>query len=344
MHTLLENIHKEWRHRYPDTLQASWQHRLSNILQSAWQRTFPNILHPACQPMILAIDRSTNIPKILRAAYCTILVFCLTMVWTCRAGSATAYTFGEVAPGLPKSMSQKAAPWEVSVPPRWSDKIREAWVGLSHSKTYCADFDYFPDGGFRNFYCHLLEFSSYPEMEEFFGEPIFLQGPHRKGFLILDDPYSFGHYNPHFPIFLRKVMVPGSTDSEFRKLTQWIYERYIQNLARIAYATHQKLHSNPVYLSRERARYNRLIAERRLEPYYYEKFYSFLHPNFTDDENPHTSNSFEAVTEDGEYDGNVAKTCVAFWIRRSIDGTEAEFFQGLKLLLIAYDADFLKRR
>jgi hypothetical protein len=39
------------------------------------------------------------------------------------------------------------------------------------------------------------------------------------------------------------------------------------------------------------------------------------------------------VGDDGGHDENVVKTCVGFWIRRSIDGTDGELFAGLTRLL-----------
>jgi len=45
---------------------------------------------------------------------------------------------------------------------------------------------------------------------------------------------------------------------------------------------------------------------------------------------------------DGGHNGNVVKTCIAFWIRRTIDGTANEFYKGLLKLLKTYDPGLLK--
>lgn len=226
----------------------------------------------------------------------------------------------------------------------WDNQVRNAWKKLPKTKSLCPEFDYFPGGGIRNYYCHLKNFSNLPELEEYFGGKVFLKGPHKDGFLILDDRLDFGHYNPEFPVFLRNTMIPASKDKTFRALTQPIYNEYVRPLARTYYATYMKLGSNRVYKVRERIRYKSLIAKKTLEPYYYEKYYSFMEPGFTDDENKHVSSKFQVYPGDEEFEGNVVKTAVLFWIRRSIDKTDTEFFEGLKLLLLTYDADFLKSR
>ncbi|MCC5815383.1 MAG: hypothetical protein JJT78_11550 [Leptospira sp.] len=226
----------------------------------------------------------------------------------------------------------------------WLDKVRYGWAELPHTKSLCPDFDYFPGGGIQNFYCHLKDISSFSEIEKFFGQAIFLSGPHKNGFLILDDDHSFGHYNPEFPKFLKRTMIPGSQDRAFAILTQPIYNEYLRNLARIYYATYLKLQSNQVYLTKERIRYKKLIQQKTLERYYYEKYYSFMETGFTDDENANVSSRFKTYSNDSEFDGNVVKSAVLFWIRRSIDGTDKEFVSGLKVLLLTYDADFIKSR
>ncbi|WCL49444.1 hypothetical protein [Leptospira sp. GIMC2001] len=226
----------------------------------------------------------------------------------------------------------------------WIDKVKFVWRELPNSRTQCTDFDYFPNGGIRNFYCHIKDYSNPLELEKYFGKSIFKSGPHREGFLILNHSHEFGYYDPEFPKFLTKTLIPGANDKTFHFLTQPIYDKFIRNLSRTMYVTYQKLHSNEVFLTKERLRYKKLIEQKTLEPYYYEKFYSFMDYGFTDDPNPNIASHFKIFRDDPEFDGNVVKTCVAFWIRRSIDGTDVNFFEGLKLLLLTYDSEFIKRR
>ena len=46
---------------------------------------------------------------------------------------------------------------------------------------------------------------------------------------------------------------------------------------------------------------------------------------------------FDGTEIDGGYDGNVTKTAVGFWLRRSLDGTEPAFFEALVRLMNTYE-------
>jgi hypothetical protein len=235
-----------------------------------------------------------------------------------------------------------------SVPPLsrdvLKDRIRFAWSELAESKSQCPDYDYFPNGGIQNFYCHLKNFSNLPEVESFFGSPIFLKGPHKEGFLILNSQDEFGYYNPEFPKFLRKYFLPAGKNQTFRDITQPVFDSSVRPLARIMFLTYLKLNSNPVYFTKERIRYRELLESKRLDPFYYEKYYSFLYPNFTDQPDIRIASKFARFQDLNplDYDGNVVKTAVFFWIRRGIDGTDKEFFAGLGELMEIYDQNFIK--
>jgi hypothetical protein len=118
-----------------------------------------------------------------------------------------------------------------------------------------------------------------------------------------------------------------------------MYDEYVAPLARTFFVTRGKLMRNPAYLESETRAYLAMVKAGKLPPMYYEKFFYFMNPSFIEmdgDENYLSRNGF-----DGGWDGNVVKTCVAFWIRRTIDGTAQEFNEGLESLLRAYDGDFL---
>ncbi len=222
----------------------------------------------------------------------------------------------------------------------WLDLVKYTWNQLPISQSTCYRDDAFPNGDMIDFYCHIKEIVQITEIEEFFGQDIFLTGPHLKGALVLDHSSEFGHYNSNFPIFLMRTLIPASKDSGFKTITQPIYNHYIQTLARTFYVTYKKIHSNPIYLSRERIRYNRLRQEKILDPYYFEKYSSFMNPFFSDNEDEKLASKFEVHKGDEIYNENVVKICVGFWIRRSIDGSAKSFFEGLTLLLITYDPQF----
>ncbi len=217
--------------------------------------------------------------------------------------------------------------------------VRAAWRDIGGSRSGCEDYDYFPRGGMRNYYCHIMNFMDFRRFVDLIGMPVFAGGPHTAQELKLDSPNSFGYYNREFVARLHRVVIPGEKDAAFRAATQGTYDGYIRPLARIFYVTYRKLKDNPSYLDREKGEYLRIIRAGNLKPYHYEKYFYFMNPGFIgsrDDESYLVKHGF-----DGGWDGNVVKTCVAFWIRRSIDGTAEEFYTGLEKLMKAYDGGFL---
>jgi hypothetical protein len=218
-------------------------------------------------------------------------------------------------------------------------EVEQAWLGLPASKDDCGQFDYFPDGGMRNFHCHVRATLGYKRIQELAGVAAFRKGPHSREALGLSSSDSFGYYNPAFVRWLGDHLIPGP---RLRAQTQPIYDKVVRPLARTFYAAHRKLHSDAKYLAKEKARYLGLIKRGHVPPGDYERYFFFMNPRFL--HNPDGGFSyFHRRGFDGGVNGNVVKTCVAFWIRRSIDGTDGEFLAGLERLLSAYDARFLER-
>ena len=202
---------------------------------------------------------------------------------------------------------------------------RRAWTALENTGNGCPDlFDYFPNGGIRSVYCHLKTIVDYRRIARTFGKAVFLDGPHTPDALRLDARLDFGRYNPDFVRWLVETAMPAASDPGFRERTQAVYDRFLRPLARTVYTVHEHLFADPAFLKREKATLLRKMADRTLEPYHYEKYYDF------------------ANIEAGPHDANVVKTTVAFWIRRSIDGTEPIFFDGLRKLILTYDSGYLE--
>lgn len=55
------------------------------------------------------------------------------------------------------SSARKEAP----VPAELDSVVRAAWTGIGNSESKCGEYDYFPGGGMRNFYCHLINYIGY---------------------------------------------------------------------------------------------------------------------------------------------------------------------------------------
>jgi hypothetical protein len=217
---------------------------------------------------------------------------------------------------------------------------RYLWQSLpgSQAASGCADYDYFPEGGMRNFYCHLLGLVSPEQFEQLVGVPVFSGGPHHGATLDLENRRSFGRYNPAFVRWLRQSLVPALTSSAVRALGRGAYARAVAPLARIEYVTYQKLLHNPRCLEAERAKYEHALASGPIPDGYMERYYDFMDDGFCGS----PEGDFERRSDDG-WDGNVVKTAVGFWLRRWMDGTQKEFAAALTDFLSAYDPGFLER-
>jgi hypothetical protein len=222
-----------------------------------------------------------------------------------------------------------------------SAKIHDVWISLDKTKNACDEFDYFPEGGMRIFACHLKSLTSLEFLQEASGLVVFKKGPHKGIRLKLDHRHQFGHYNEAFVLWMVEHLVPGAEDASLRKATQAHYDKYVKPLATIFYATWQKAKKHAGCFQREVERYRSLMEQEKLPEMYYERFFFWMNPDFC----THADGGFDYFYKhgfDGGYSGNVVKTCIAFWIRRTIDGTADEFYRGLLKLLKTYDPGLLK--
>lgn len=208
-----------------------------------------------------------------------------------------------------------------------TDTAMELWRNLAKTKNQCPNtFDYYPNGGLRIFYCHLKTFTDLTTLEELAGMPAFLRGPHTQ------EPdfkakYNFGHYNPQFVKWLVEHFIPASQDPIFLKQSQPMYDTYVKPLARTYYATHVRLYKNTSKFREALNDYQNRIKNKQLSDFYADKYFSFAKLN--------------EITK-YNFNGNVVKHSVLFWLRRHIDKTDKLFYRGLNLLLDTYDPLFRK--
>ena len=234
------------------------------------------------------------------------------------------------------------------------DKMEALWHSLPTSKYHCDEFDYFPDGGVRSFWCHLSDVNKLT-LERITGEKMYVSGPHKNGF-DFQNTSDFGRYNPKFVEKMIAISVPNSQDKAFVATTQAIYDKYVQKLARIHYVTYAKLEKDKSCAQKELRLYKKAIpslssdgaqeagqhtmntAIGEFKVGYYERWFYFMNPAFcrTPNEDDLFSNGF-----DGGHNGNVVKSAVGFWLRREMDGTKPIFAKGLKKLLRQYDQKWL---
>lgn len=211
--------------------------------------------------------------------------------------------------------------------------IREVWRGLINTQNQCSGtFDYHPNGGMRIWACHVVSLMTVQALQTLAGVPIFIGGPHdvANDDLKLNEENTYGHYNPAFVTWATENLIPGADDQRFRFNTQRVYDQYVAPLARVFWATSEKAINNPACFEREVERFETLTANGELPFFDYERYFYFMNNDFCDTSDP------DFNRYDNRYDGNVVKTSIAFWIRRSADGTFDEFRAGLEKLIDTY--------
>lgn len=202
----------------------------------------------------------------------------------------------------------------------------------------CAGFDYFPTGGMRSFWCHRPASGTIAALGKLAGVPIFKSGPHPADDLVLTATNDFGHYNPAFVQWLGAHGV-SPRGSAVQRATQASYDSYLRPLAEVFYTTYLKVKSQPACFEREKAAYAAAIAEGRGGEFL-EREYFFMNSEFCSHDGGDMNYFFEHGV-DGKLDGNVVKTTIGFWMRRSMDGTIDEFGAGLGKLIAAYEPELL---
>jgi hypothetical protein len=210
----------------------------------------------------------------------------------------------------------------------------------------CGDYDYFPNGGIQNFWCHRPAGVEVSALQTLAGVNIFVSGPHdAKANTLNLKSDDFGHYNPVFVqwLFNNGVSAHGSV---VQKATQGAYNTNLRPLAEVFWKTYQKINADRACFDRETANYKAAIASHKSAGFI-ERYFYFMNPQFckhgygSDTYSAADDTFYEANGMDGGVDGNVAKTVVGFWMRRSMDGTMAAFGQGLQQLIAAYEPELL---
>jgi hypothetical protein len=221
---------------------------------------------------------------------------------------------------------------------RFEEALR-AWTGPSR----CDDFDYFPHGGIRSFWCHRPESITIAKLRAAAGTEIFLSGPHLHDELRVEERYDFGHYDPAFVRWLVDELAPSPRGSALQIATQREFDMAARPLVEVFWKTHLKIERDRACFANEKALYEAAMKARRLPADYYERWFFFMNPYFCDraarglkDDQFYFDNAF-----DGGVDGNVTKTVVGFWLRRAIDGTIGTFAEGLKNVVTSYGPEIL---
>jgi hypothetical protein len=239
--------------------------------------------------------------------------------------------------------SGSSSGWEV-FEDSLESKLFEATLDRWSPTSRCPDYDYFPRGGIQNFWCHRPEDLELASIRALAGVDIFAAGPHKKDGLSLAVPHDFGRYNPAFVRWLVDRAAPAGRDTAARRATQAAYEANLRPLAEILWKVHEKATADAACFERERRQYEALLRARALPRDHHERWFFFMNPFFCSNLpsiNSMGSSFFYESAFDAGVNGNVTKTAVGFWIRRSIDGTRDTFAEGLRKLLASYQPSLL---
>jgi hypothetical protein len=228
--------------------------------------------------------------------------------------------------------------------------------------------------GFRYLYCLVRNVISVPKLEAIAERRIFLpDGPHSKG-LNLADESRFGHYDERFLDWLDGYLIPADAGNVRANVTKLVYESYIGPTARALYRTHEVLFADP-------AKYQAFVQDyAALKKQFFQKnggigsFESNPTPfadiraayqarlaqpaaERTKDQRGATSNGlffeerFKWLSDYVFRKYHTQRQCcepwylasnsAGFWVRRSIDGTEAKIFTLVKKVLATFEPTVL---
>ncbi len=184
-----------------------------------------------------------------------------------------------------------------------------------------------PESGIRGKYEIARKQVSLNFMEQLVGHPVFLKGPHQEE--VDFNSGSFGYYNPQFLERLKPILGEALQNKLFVENTRTLYDEELKQYLRT------------FFLSYNVAANRTDIMESYLKHIEHGDHKSFSGPSF------YLQEAFRDFAESAEENGyNVYEgfTCPGFWIRRSIDGTESQFYNLLLLVMETYDADFLEQQ
>jgi energy-coupling factor transporter ATP-binding protein EcfA2 len=258
-----------------------------------------------------------------------------------------------------------------------------AKVELLVPSLVCADADCMqsklqPDGfdcqtvwdyGFRYLYCSIRGVIGIPKLQAISGLSIFLPGGPHEHELNLGDPARFGHYNPKFLAWADHYLIPDASDTWSKQIFARVYTAYIGTIARALYHAHEVMfvdakgyqdflgryqaakkaykgndgyfESNPMPLETLKARYLAHIASQGTASKVGDGSTKGMTASEVLQEDMRFASDYLADKGDNWYVANVA---AGFWVRRSIDGSEAQMFRMLQKLLGTFEPAVLNTK
>ncbi|MGN7611053.1 hypothetical protein ACQZV8_03100 [Magnetococcales bacterium HHB-1] len=181
-----------------------------------------------------------------------------------------------------------------------------------------------PEQGLRGLY---LRFGFRPGLlEPLVGLPLYVHGPHMGGEINFFSQ-TFGYHNRPFILRLEVLFNQILNHTLLRDRVEGFYQQHLARIAHAYYAVYKIFFKEK---NRDRIeaiikKYQQQISEKNTDPkafgnYPYEEFFEVAHK----------------LEKEG-YDGYEAMTAGSFWIRRTIDGTDKDWFRLLKRVLEKID-------
>ncbi len=198
-----------------------------------------------------------------------------------------------------------------------------------------------PESGIRGRYQIAKKVMSVAILESIVGEKVFLNKTHQQG-ISYTNATEFGHYNPDFLLKLHKILTQIFNNKVLVANIQPFYNNELKQYLRTFFLSYQPAANNQAVIDGYLSIIDKTKPSSNTDSSLISQGSSskitpslFLQESFRD-----FSNSLEKQG----YDVYEAFVCPGFWVRRSIDSTEDEFFQLLKLMINTFDADFLKKQ
>jgi len=189
-----------------------------------------------------------------------------------------------------------------------------------------------PESGVRGKYYIVKYDLSIKIVEDMVGEKVFLSGPHGDHFNFSSHK-SFGYYNPDFLNEIETIFEEYNQNNRFKSLAQKFYDENLKQMSRVYYLAYKYLENNNKIKQDVITEYQSAMTKSVQE---IEQMWGLGYV---------LQEHFRTFAEDAEnkgYDIYEAFVAPGFWIRRSIDDTDDEFFSLLTKVLEEYDAEFLK--
>ena len=215
--------------------------------------------------------------------------------------------------------------------------------------------------GFRVKYGMAKNYASLRLLEDFFGVPVFLEGPHKEH-MDYNSTTAFGQYNPAFIRALEKTFKTALKDAEYKALLKNVYQKHLKSMAVTYWDAYHFVNRDPVQLQAIQEQYlatleqpkgtlkgslqetfrayaDAPLSEKALLFYLVkeaeQEYYNTIEEeDYYSEEQEEEENVYE---EDIEVDWYEKATAPSFWVRRSIDGTSEQLFNLLNLVITELD-------